>query len=213
MTRPVSSRCIYTGHRLGEPWLIFIFISLDLMKHSRLVFLFLMIGVAALAEDRFWRDEHGDFGPNTEARSAVAGFGGWLVVTSDSDWQMKWETSPSTVPRFTEAKTVARGTPIFILTFFANPQLTESKAADVTCDIDVVKPDGTSSIHQVDAVCFRSELKAAATNVYLSVPILNFVGDPNDPAGKWLVRVSLKDNIRYVSLPLRTSFILIDEKT
>jgi Flp pilus assembly protein TadG len=182
------------------------------MKHSRLVFLFLMIGVAALAEDRFWRDERGGFAANTEARSAVGGFGGWLVVTSDSDWQAKWETSPSTVPRFTEAKTVARGKPIFILTFFANPKLTESGAADVTCDIDVVKPDGTSSVHQVDAVCFRGELKGPATNVYLSAPILNFVGESNDPAGKWLVRVTLKDNIRHMSLPLRASFILIDER-
>ena len=183
------------------------------MKHSRLlVFLFFIIAVVALAEDRFWRDEQGNFVPNTEARNAVAGFGGWLVVTSDSDWQAKWETSPNTVPRFTEAKTVARGKTIVILTFFANPKLTESGDADVTCDIDVVRPDGTSSVHQVDAVCFRGALRGPTTNVYLSAPILNFVGESNDPAGKWSVRVTLKDNIRHVSLPLKTSFTLVEEK-
>ncbi len=99
-----------------------------------------------------------------------------------------------------------------MLTFFANPKLTEKGVADVTCDIDVVKPDGTSSVHQVDAVCFRGDLGGPATNVYLSAPILNFVGEPNDPAGKWLVHITLKDNIRRVSLPLKTSFTLIDEK-
>jgi Flp pilus assembly protein TadG len=182
------------------------------MNAYSLILLFLVFGFVALAEDRFWRDEHGNFAPNTEARSAVAGFGGWLVVTSDSDWQSKWETSPNTVPRFTEARTVGRGKHIFILTFFANPELTEKNLADVTCDIDVVRSDGTSSVHQVDAVCFRGELKGPATNVYLSAPILNFVGESNDPVGKWLVRVTLKDNIRHKSLPLKTSFTLIDEK-
>jgi hypothetical protein len=182
------------------------------MKHSHLVFLFFIIAVVAIAEDRFWRDEHGNFVPGTEARNAVAGFGGWLVGTSDSDWQAKWETSPNTVPRFTEAKTVARGKAIFILTFFANPKLTDSGVADVTCDIDVLRPDGTSSVHQVDAVCFRGALRGPPTNVYLSAPILNFVGESNDLAGKWSVRVTLKDNVRHVSLPLKTSFTLVDEK-
>jgi hypothetical protein len=184
------------------------------MKRSNLVFLFffLVFGIVVLAEDRFWRDEHGNFTPNTEARSAVAGFGGWLLATSDSDWRSKWETSPNTVPRFTEAKTVGRGEQVYILTFFANPKLTEKDVADVTCDIDVVRPDGTASVHQVDAVCFRGQLKGPATNVYLSAPILDFVGETNDPAGEWLVRVTLKDDIRNVSLQLKTSFTLIDKK-
>jgi hypothetical protein len=182
------------------------------MKYPCLVFLFFIIAVVALAEDRFWRDQNGNFAPDTDTRRAVAGFGGWLVVTSDSDWQAKWETSPDTVPRFTEAKTVARGETIFILTFFGNPKLSESGDTDVTCDIDVVRPDGTSSVHQVDAVCFRGVLRGPPTNIYLSAPILNFVGESNDPAGKWSVRVTLKDNVRHVSLPLKTSFMLVDAK-
>ena len=182
------------------------------MTHSRLIVLFLAIAAVALANDRFWRDEHVKFLPSNESRNAVDGFGGWLVVTSDSDWQAKWETSPDTVPRFTEAKTLTRGETIFILIFFANPKLSESGDADVTCDIDVMKPDGTSSVHQVDAVCFRGALKGPPTNVYLSAPILNFVGEANDPAGKWSVRVTVKDNIRHISLPLKATFSLIDRK-
>ena len=82
----------------------------------------------------------------------------------------------------------------------------------MTCDIDVVRPDGTSSVHQVDVVCFRGALRGSPTNVYLSAPILNFAGESNDPTGKWSVRVILKDNIRHVSLPLKTSFTLVEEK-
>jgi hypothetical protein len=179
----------------------------------RYIALLLLGASVAFADDRFWRDEHGDFAPNTEARSATDGFGGWLVVTSDADWKQKWETSPDTVPRFTEAHTIARGKHVFILTFFANAKLTAAGEADVTCDIDVIRPDGTSSVLQVGAVCFRGQLNGAATNVYLSEPILDFVGEPSDPVGKWLVRITLRDNVRHESLPLRTSFTLIDGKT
>lgn len=179
----------------------------------RYIALLLLVASVAFADDRFWRDEHGNFAPNTESRSAIDGFGGWLVVTSDADWKQKWETSPNTVPRFTEAHKVAQGKHVFILTFFANAKLTAAGEADVTCDIDVIRPDGSSSVHQVGAVCFRGQLKGAVTNLYLSAPILDFVGEPKDPVGKWLVRITLRDNVRHVSLPLRTSFTLVDGKT
>jgi hypothetical protein len=178
----------------------------------RCIALLLFFGSFAVADDRFWRDEHGNFAPNTEARSAIEGFGGWLVVTSDGDWKQKWETSPDTVPRFSDANAVKQGKHVFILTFFANAKLTATGEADVTCDIDVIRPDGRSSVHQVGAVCFRGQLKGAVTNVYLSAPILDFVGEPSDPVGKWLVRITLKDNVRHVSLPLKTSFTLVDGK-
>ena len=112
----------------------------------------MLLGVTLVAEDRFWRDENGNLAPNTEARSAVSGFGGSLVVTSDADWRSKWETPSNTVPHFTEAKAVARGKHIFILIFFANPKLTEKGTADLVCDIDVTRPDGSSSVHQTDKI-------------------------------------------------------------
>ena len=137
----------------------------------------------------------------------------WLLVTSDIDWNQKWETSPTTVPHFTETHTVARGKNLFILTFFSSAKLNSAGEADVTCDIDVVRPDGSSSVHQFDALCFRGHVWGVPTNLYLSRPTLDFVGEPSDPAGKWVVRITLRDNVRQVSLPLETSFILMDDKT
>jgi hypothetical protein len=40
------------------------------------------------------------------------------------------------------------------------------------------------------------------------LPVIDFVGDPDDPLGTWTVRISLKDNIRKVTLRLKTSFEL-----
>ncbi|HYA37032.1 MAG TPA: hypothetical protein VEI74_01995 [Candidatus Methylomirabilis sp.] len=138
-----------------------------------------------------WRDEHGHAIPDTDARKSIGGFGGWVLVTSDADWRAKWETPSNTVPRFTEAKNVSRGNRVFVLTFFVNPRLNSAGEANVTCDIDVTRPDGTTSIHQVDAVCFKGVLKIDPHYTYLSAPVMEFVGDPGDPAGEWLVRVTL----------------------
>jgi hypothetical protein len=141
-------------------------------------------------------------------RRAVDGFGGWVLVTSDANWQAKWETPSSTMPTFTVARDVARGKKVFALIFFANPQLDRAKQANVTCDIEMTRPDGSVSTRQSDQVCFSGALQGDPHDTYLSVPVIGFVGDPGDPAGTWRIRVTLKDNNRHVSVPLQTSFNL-----
>jgi hypothetical protein len=46
-------------------------------------------------------------------------------------------------------------------------------------------------------------------NIYLSKPMLRFVAESTDGPGRWSVRVTLKDNLRGVSLPLEASFNLL----
>jgi hypothetical protein len=95
-----------------------------------------------------------------------------------------------------------------VLLFFSNPQLTAARLADVTCDLDVARPDGTLAVHLKDQVCFRGMLKGDPHNVYLSGTGMAFSGDPDDPVGEWTVRAKLNDNLRKVGLTLRTPFIL-----
>ena len=158
-----------------------------------------------------WIDRQGHSVPASPAQKSIGGFGGWVLVTPDADWEVKWNTPADTTPYFSEAKTVARGQRVFVLIFFANPQLNANRTADVTCDIDVTRPNGTSSMHQTDAVCFRGTLQTDPHHTYLAIPVIGFVGDPGDPAGRWLVAVKLKDNVRHVDLPLNTSFVLTDK--
>ena len=37
--------------------------------------------------------------------------------------------------------------------------------------------------------------------------------EPADPAGKWSVRVVLKDDVRKVSIPLSMEFVVVDDRT
>jgi len=130
------------------------------------------------------------------------------LVTSDSDWQAKWQTPSDTIPNFSQAKVVSRGQQIFFLIFFANPLLKDGGTADVTCDVDVLRPDGKTTFHQLDMPCFKGAINEPVTRTFLSAPVIGWTGDSSDSSGTWVLRVLLKDNVRQVSVPLRTSFEL-----
>ena len=158
--------------------------------------------------DGAWMDKSGKPSPNTEFRKSVRGFGGWLLVTPDQDWAKKWNTPSAVTPHFNEADTVMMGGRIFILIFFTNPALGPDGTVRVLCDLEVEKPDKTFSVQQKDVECFKGTLPGPVQNVYLSFPIVAFVGEPGDPPGRWNVRVTLKDRNKNVVVPLRTYFVL-----
>ena len=171
------------------------------------------IGVAALLSasaptEGVWKDESGRPARETESQKSSKNFGGWLVVTSDADWKEKWQTPPETTPHFTTADTVKKGERLWILIFFVNPGVDAEHNADVTCNIQTIRPDGSFSIDQKNVVCFRGKVEGDPHILRLAAPVIGYVGEEKDPMGKWQVRVTLKDNRRQVGLPLKTSFTL-----
>ena len=89
------------------------------MKHI-LTILITIFSLICRAETGGWVSRDGKPALDTDAMKSINGFGGWLVVTPDKDWEKKWNTSPETVPHFTEAKKVSYGEQLTILTFFIN---------------------------------------------------------------------------------------------
>lgn len=178
------------------------------MKKAALLVLALVAG--PLSAQVAWKDEDGKPVPETESQKTVAGFGGLLVVTPDKNWEEKW-SSPDP-PHFSGASTVEKGGELFILTIFTNPQLDASGAANVTLDIDVKRPDGSTSSHAEGAECFQGKLRGPLLNVYLCAQVVEFIGEPSDPVGDWAVRIKLIDNIRKVEIPLSTTFTLVNDE-
>lgn len=146
--------------------------------------------------------------PTIGSRGEAGGFNGMLLVTPDADWKQKWETPSAQTPHYTTTKEVTRGGKIFVLTFLANPGLDEQGKADVTCDLEVMRPDGSISSHQDSIDCLKGKLQGPASNVYLTAPVIIFSGDPGDLAGTWTVRVTLRDNVKHANVPLETTFEL-----
>ena len=159
----------------------------------------------AIAQDG-WRDARGEAVPDSPSSKSKDGFAAMLLVTSDKDWREKWNSSPDTVPHFSQSKVVASGGELFILSFLANPLIDASGMADVTCDFVVTRPDESKSINERNMPCFVTKLSTDPGNVYLSAASLTFVAEPEDPRGVWLVNVTLRDNVREVEIPLEASF-------
>ena len=158
-------------------------------------------------KDAIWKDVRGAPLPDTAFRKSVDGFGAWVLVTSDTDWQEK--SNDSGTLHITMADTVEKGGHLLVLIFFTNPGLTETGRAEIACDIEVERPDDSISIRMLDAACFgEGALPGPARKAYNAVPYLDFVGEESDPVGEWRIRVKMKDRVRGVEIPLETSFTL-----
>ncbi|BBJ00486.1 hypothetical protein FGKAn22_21780 [Ferrigenium kumadai] len=155
-----------------------------------------------------WRDSGGKSVAETESMKSKDDFGGSLLATTDEDWEKKWNTPPETKPNFNRAGIVPYGKKIYILTFFANPKLDQQGKANVLCDFRIFAPTGKVSLEQKDVTCFTGTIQGSPSALRLSAPVVAFSGDPNDPAGTWSVEVMLRDAVRNVELPLRTTFEL-----
>jgi hypothetical protein len=138
-------------------------------------------------------------------------FSGMLIVTPDKDWEQKWNTSPESIPYVAGGSTVKKGGELFVLTMLTHPQLDASGAASVSMDIDVTRPDGSSSSHAEGAVCVRGKVQGPVESLYLCGQVVDFAGEPEDPVGTWSVRIVLKDDVRRVNIPLTTSFVLVEK--
>lgn len=184
------------------------------MPGARLTFLYSMVLLGALfagaaqSQSAYWRHQDGQPAQETDFIRSKNGFGGSVIATTDEDWKEKWDTPPDTKPKFGMAGTVPYGKKVFILTFFSNPGRDRQGHSDVRCDLKITNPKGEVALTKNDASCFAGKIGGSPYHVYLSGPVIAFSGDPGDPAGTWVVDVKLRDALRQVELPLRTSFEL-----
>jgi hypothetical protein len=171
-----------------------------------------VLGVAmqtnVLAQAGYWKDGSGNLVQESESRKSKNDFAGAIIATTDEDWRAKWDTSPETKPSFTKAETVPYGKKVFILTLFSNPALDPAGKASIRCDIKIQSPAGSVVLEQNDQICYAGPIRGGQFNLRLSAPVIAFSGDPGDAPGTWSVMVNLRDTLRKVELPLRTSFIL-----
>lgn len=171
----------------------------------------LVLGLAllvdpAVAQVFTWRDGAGRAVPDTEARKSRNGFAAWILTTSDTDWEAKWNTSPESIPQFTVAHTVRKGERVTTLLFVVNPLRNSDGNVNVRCDLHVTRPSGSVSIDRRDVACLEGPLQGDPFNLRMAMPTLPFVGEVGDPLGIWTVRVTVRDLIRNSTIVLRSSF-------
>ncbi|WP_162314028.1 hypothetical protein [Pseudoxanthomonas yeongjuensis] len=156
-----------------------------------------------------WHDRQGNPIPDTSSTKSVEGFAGMLMVTPDADWQEKWNTPREVIPHFNEASEVRVGGKLQILIFFSNPQLDAGRLADVTCDLEVIRPDGSKGVNEQDVECYQGPISGEAASLYMARPSLQFVAEVGDLPGVWTMRVTLRDNHRGVGMILEKKVALV----
>lgn len=167
---------------------------------------------AMCGEEFHWRMSDGSKAPNIKNQKSISGFGGWLLVTPDKDWEEKWNTPKEHVPHFSEAEEVELGEELTILPFFANPKLDESRNFIILCDIKITRPDGSFSIDEIDVPCAQGPLEIDPMTIFLTQTVIKYIGEPGDQFGEWTISFIMKDSLRNVSIPLKTSFKLVKSK-
>lgn len=178
-----------------------------------LVFL-LIVCLSCRAEDEFhWRMADGRAAPQTASQKSRDGFGGWLLLTPDADWEQKWNTPNEHVPEFSVVKEVLRGEPVHVLPFYVNPKVGPDGNIRVQCDFRLQRPDGTAAFAQQGLPCASGKLKMDPKTIFLTQQGMTISGDPDDPLGTWTVFIRMTDDNRQVSLVLQASFQLVAQKT
>ena len=168
-------------------------------------------GVAA-AQDFYWRDRQGNRAPDIDARKSLRGFGSWLVVTSDGDWEAKWNVpDEQATPAFKEADSLHYGDTVVALVFIGNPRTDARGEVDVRCDFRVTRPNGSISVDQKDLSCLSGKLPGDPLSLRLATHTLKFVGEKGDPLGTWNFDVAVRDVERGVVLTLHKSVELHDD--
>ena len=179
------------------------------MKLSSLSLFLLLAAATASTAKGGWIDMQGNPVPESDASRSREGFSATILITADQDWQEKWNTPPETIPHFSTTSEVGSGGELFVLTFLANPMVDKASGmTDVVCDFIVLRPDGSDSTRELDMPCFKVELRGNPRSVYLSSASLRYVEEPSDPRGTWTVMVTVKDRLRGVDIPLRSSFVV-----
>jgi hypothetical protein len=169
---------------------------------------FLAAGTA-LAADVGWRDRNGQPVPETEAQRSVSGFGGWLLVTSDKDWEEKWSTPSEVTPTYTTAEDLHVGSQVAILILFVNARADTKGDVRVLCDLRVTRPNRTVSVDVKNADCYTGPLQGDPYSLRMTTQYLVFKGESTDPLGTYIVDVKLHDKTAKISVPLRTHFVLL----
>jgi hypothetical protein len=131
-----------------------------------------------------------------------------VIITTDTDWEKKWNTPAATTPNFTTTDKLKMGEQGTILIFFANPKLDVNNYVDVTCDIKITRPNNVVTENS-GLKGFTGKLLGSPENTYLTESIIGFVAEPTDPLGDWTIDINVHDKIRQVTVPLKLKFTLL----
>ncbi len=149
-----------------------------------------------------WRKD-GEPMADTDNAKSKDGFGAQLFLTESAEFFDDWN-KPET-PTLPLAKEARRNVPIFTVVLFVDPATDAARRAKVTCHVVVRRPDGTV-YGEGDLVGWDSPYAAPPHSLQLAQGSMGIRIEPDDPAGVYTVEATVRDEVKKVELPLKTTF-------
>ncbi len=137
------------------------------------------------------------------------GLQGMLMLTSDQDWQKKWNTPEQVTPMFNTSTELYLGETISVLGFVSNPQLDKQGELNIHCGLQLVTPTGKVVVSQDEIPCMTGKLAGKVLNVYMLPAGAVVKAELTDEAGNWTAHYRITDKNRHTTLELKNSFKLI----
>jgi hypothetical protein len=138
---------------------------------------------------------------NTQTKN---GFAAQLWITERFDTLRDWgKTEHAVLDATTKVK---RNVPVTTAIIFTNPGLDASGLANVTCDIKVLKPDGSIYADGKNLPGLIGKPAPGSDRMELADAQMKLRIEPKDPPGTYTVHVVVHDNIKKIRLSLKKSF-------
>ena len=143
---------------------------------------------------------------NTDNIRASGNFGAQLWLTENADFFQNWRKPDA--PTINPVQIAQRGQAIYTVVIFYGEASTPSGQGNVSYDVSVLRPDGTSYDKRDAMIGFQNLAPADNRELQLGRNYLNITIGADDPAGLYTVNVTVHDNVSKVDLPLKQTFVV-----
>lgn len=133
-------------------------------------------------------------------------FGAMLFLSDKPDEFLEaWDQTTKGVSIHT-TDTISRGVPIVAFVIFVGCKPDDEGLCNATVDFTVLKPDGTEYASFKDKDLWKNKPAMEEDALQLSADYIGVIIEPDDPLGRYEVRVLVRDHNADVSLELKREF-------
>ncbi|MBE7211430.1 MAG: hypothetical protein INR65_10470 [Gluconacetobacter diazotrophicus] len=145
-----------------------------------------------------------DLKADTDNIKSQGNFGAQLWLVADPQFFQNWRKPDS--PSLDPVEAAVRGQPLYTVIVFYGPARDAKSQASVTYDLVVRRPDGSVYAENKDLVGCQSPAPADERMLCLGRDHLNITLAPDDPAGKYTIEATVRDNVGKAAVTLKQAF-------
>ncbi len=168
----------------------------------------LLIGLTGAVPSAQWfRD--GERLPDQSWSKSLGEFGAMVVLSAEPEQFLDAWTQQTPGVSIRAARHVRRGVAVAPFILFIGCQQNEEGLCSASFDLEVIKPDGSSYFRTAGLELWRGKPAPAAGRLGLSVGYAEIVLQPEDPLGRYVVRVNARDEAAEIALALEQTFTAV----